>query len=540
MIKTNPDIYLLFGIVGILLNLIIMFFSLRGKYTPTTLAGVSGWQGDRGTQGNIGIKGVKGLRGKKGKRGNYGNHGAIGLIGAYSGDSAGKRIYCSSDDCIKKNTTYHAPTSLTDGVRVWPSDECINAGNFQYSTLGAHNVSDNNNHHIKCGYNWIWSDRQSANSCVKDIGDDLYKNSEVRWISGARSLASPTLASIKGGYGVSKNNLTCKNECPECPGRNTRTKVCGNLKDSSRPPRVEGTCQRETLDQLSTNALIFCCNQDGSDIEKNIGTVCKPKITEYCNNNDNLEECKAKMGFSADLKFRDTVKSNDKRCSMDADNNLPGGNNNIRNWCVDSWGCCRALTGVRRMRHESWRDAYCRTLQMGWIRAANPRNLVSGTNTMYQPISDKEKTRLESKEFVCRYVTNPNKFARAIDSKGVGPCSGRGCHTLVQEVSDNFKAQTITGGYENGQLVPKELDNLKTGESTNFWSFLGENNSWGSSAGNPYSSDGGRLGGKMRPITSSDNMGDLYDKGELFFQCIHKDNLRSGSNLSNLKKCQGT
>ena len=37
-----------------------------------------------------------------------------------------------------------------------------------------------------------------------------------------------------------------------------------------------------------------------------------------------------------------------------------------------------------------------------------------------------------------------------------------------------------------------------------------------------------------------DNMEDLYDKGELFFQCIHKDNLRSGSNLSNLKKCQGT
>ena len=540
MVKTNPNIYLLFGIVGVILNLLIMFFSLRGTYTPYKLVGISGLQGDRGKIGEMGMRGVRGLRGKKGGKGNIGNAGSRGLIGADSGNPGGQRIYCLTDDCIKKNSIYHGKTTLTDGVRIWPSDECINSGNVEYNTLDNHYVSDNNNHNIKCGYNWIWSDRQSTNSCVRDVGNDLYKNSNVRWIPGEVSEASPTLASTKGGYGVSTNNVHCKNECPECPGRNTRTKVCGNLNDSSRPARVEGTCQRETLNQLATNTLIFCCNQDGSDIEKNIGSACKPKIREYCQNEENYNECKEKMGFSNETKFRDTLGLDDRRCSLDEDKNLPGGNKDIRNWCVDSWGCCRALTGVRRMKHESWRDAYCRNLQMGWIRAANPANLVSGTKNMYQPISDKEKARLESKNFICRYVTNPTKFARAIDSKGVGPCFGLGCKKLVQEVTNSFKAQKLTGSNDDNQIVPSKLNNLKKGETTNFWSFLGENNSWGENAGNPYSSEGGELKGQMIPLKESDNMNDLYNKGELFFQCIHKDNLESGSFLSNLKKCHGT
>ena len=106
MVKTNPDIYFLFGIVGIILNLIIMFFSLRGKYTPTTLEGVPGLQGDRGEIGNIGNRGVIGLKGKKGGRGNVGNYGSIGLIAANSGDPAGQRIYCSTDNCMKKNSIF--------------------------------------------------------------------------------------------------------------------------------------------------------------------------------------------------------------------------------------------------------------------------------------------------------------------------------------------------------------------------------------------------------------------------------------------------
>jgi hypothetical protein len=158
---------------------------------------------------------------------------------------------------------------------------------------------------------------------------------------------------------------------------------------------------------------------------------------------------------------------------------------------------------------------------------------------MYQPISDKEKTRLENKNFICRYVTNPTKFARSIDSKGVGPCNGSGCKKLVQEVADNFKSQAIIGRSDSEQIYSNKLRNLKKGETSKFWSFLGENNSWGETAGNEYSSEGGILKGQMVPVEEN-QMNELYKKNELFFQCIHKDNLESGSYLSNLKKCQGT
>ena len=351
MFKTKPDIYLKVGVIGIVINLVILFFTLYGRFTPDNLKGVTGWQGDRGFKGRKGIQGVRGLRGKKGGRGNDGNYGSIGLQGAYSGNSAGKRIYCHSDNCFKKNSTYHGRTELTEGARIWPSDECINAGNFENDILSHHNIDDHFEHNMKCGYNWIWSDRQNSKSCVKDVGADLYRDGNVRWINGEVSESCPTLASIKGGYGVSTNNSKCKNECPECPGKNTRKKFCGNLSDYSRPARVEGTCQRETLEDLSGNSLIFCCNQDGSDIEKNMGTACNPKITEYCKNEKNKEECRKNMGFSGEAKFRDTINLNDRRCKLDKDNYLPGGDKKIRNWCVGTWGCCRALTGVRRMRH---------------------------------------------------------------------------------------------------------------------------------------------------------------------------------------------
>ena len=537
---TNPDKYVILGLVGIFINLIVMFFSLRGKYTPQTLKGVTGLQGSRGSIGTQGYSGMTGLRGKKGHRGEDGNFGNIGLIGSSDGNTSGKRIFCATENCMKKNSDFHNKTLISDGIRIWPSDECINSGNVIANRITEHQVFDKNKHNIKCGYNWLWSDRKNIDSCVRsDIGQQFNDNSNLKWISGPTSEISPTLSKTKNGYAISTNNNKCLEECPECPGKNTRTKYCSRLNDYSRPSRVEGTCQKDSLEELASNSLIFCCNQDGNDIEKNRGSACKPKITEYCENPKNKEECRKNMGFSTENKFRDTISLDDRRCQIDENKNLPGGDKDIRNWCVGTWGCCRALTGVRRMRHESWRDAYCRNLQMGWIRASSSRNLTPGTKTLFQPISDKEKQRLESKGFVCRYVKTPKMVRRSIDNKGLGPCKGDGCSGLVQEVSEDYKTQKLVSGNDIGQSVPDELAEFKKGETTNYWSFLGENMSWGKSTGNPQSPDGGILNGNMIPITEFDDKNALAESGNLFFQCVHRDNLESEVNINNLKRCEG-
>ena len=527
----NTDKYIIFGLIGIFANIILLFLMISGKYTPDTLKGAVGFQGKIGYRGPQGVKGIKGLKGKKGGRGLKGESGDTGVDADIDGLTAGKRIFCSTKDCIKEKAEF------SNNTRIWPSDDCINSGNIISNTVQKHIVNNAKTHNFNCGYNWIWSDRINANSCTK-IGNNFTKDDNtVKWIDEDINNISPTHMNNKGGFGISMNKKTCEKKCPKCPGMNTRKKKCKNLSSRSRPALVEGTCQEETINELKNNSLIFCCEEDGDDIEKNTRSACKPKLTEYCLNSKNRDECLKELGYSNNVNFRDTltvfdengnIKRLDDRCKSDEKGNRYGGDNNFRNWCINSWGCCQPLNGVRRMKQESWRDAYCRNLQMGWIRAIHPYDRVRGTKTKFQPISDNEKNRLEKKNFVCRFVKNPSKRGRSLNENGLGPCVGLGCKDLANNNISNLN-QGIVGNFEMNQPVPAIIeDGIVKGDTTKYTSFLGEDSSWGRNEN-----------GQMVELDVNDDKNKLYLEDNLFYQCIHKSNLIEGSSLKNLKECHG-
>ena len=262
--------YIIIGFIGVIINLVIMFSIINGKYTPHTLSGATGLQGLRGEYGISGSQGARGVTGDKGGRGGTAQSGRKGSIGAH-----GKIIFCSTDDCIKANSEYHS-IDQEQSVRLWPSHDCINAGD-PVSHGPWDNINDKNNHDIKCGYNWVWSDRKADDSCVKAgenvkfLSDKTDDTKKVSWVNhdGISSSISPTLSNLKGGFGVSSNKDNCIDSCPECPGQqlwsntqnryvNSRAVSCGReINDRSRPPIVDGTCKNSTFNELEGKVKTF-------------------------------------------------------------------------------------------------------------------------------------------------------------------------------------------------------------------------------------------------------------------------------------------
>lgn len=405
----------LFITIGIIINILIFYYIMKNLYTKNRLKGAYGMQGH---QGDIGPKGLQGPRGPRGLQGGPGEDGNPGIQGNRGKD--GERIYCSTSDCIDKRVI----TTETDNEKIWPSKDCRKS-----LFTGERNEENEDTANLNgyCGRNWVWENNTnercnngSTNGWHGNVWDDGSisegVNQTYKWSAtqnNASELGAHFSSSIDSCNPTNNDDPARKGNCPTI----RRNLKCRDLTSKNIHP-AEGSCRSESKDNLKNNALIFCCGQDGKDIENNNGSAClvtgKNSDGTYTYSKNRFNKCNKGPVKVRDTTFGDNVNRIYRNSAQPA---TQGGNvtyENVRSWCIGDWGCCNGLSGQKRYQNENWRQSYCRNLHSGFIekdsltqREINRLNeLGTFEGNPPNPYNKKTDTNIRGpyKDFSCREV----------------------------------------------------------------------------------------------------------------------------------------
>jgi hypothetical protein len=347
--------------IGIIANILIFYFVMKNLYTKNRLKGAYGMQGKQGDIGPEGLRGPKGPGGPQGPRGNDGPQGPQGQQGKY-----GERIYCSSIDCNDKRIIRRDPDD-PNSEQIWPSRDCR-------KSLYTDSITDTTTNGW-CGRNWVWekntvascNNNSTQNGWYGNVWDDGSVSEENNQTYKWSTVVQTNLKKEELGTHFAPSTADCNSIVDErsgnCPTVSRNSK-CRDLTTKSVHP-AEGSCRNETREKLNNNALMFCCGQDGQDIEDNRGSACL--VTGKTNGNYTHSVDRYNKCTNGPIKVRDTNNKIYRNASQPA---VQGGDvthENVRSWCIGKWGCCDAMGGKKRYQNENWRQSYCRNLHSGFI-----------------------------------------------------------------------------------------------------------------------------------------------------------------------------